>query len=68
VQLKPTAPLPALTCPVCGVSNECAVARSGQFDTPCWCKNVTFSTNALARVPEEMRGKACLCPQCAALE
>ncbi|MGQ0655092.1 MAG: cysteine-rich CWC family protein [Betaproteobacteria bacterium] len=55
-------------CPVCGASNQCAVAATGRFDTPCWCKNVTFSTNALVRVPEEKRGKACLCPRCAALE
>jgi hypothetical protein len=63
-----TGPQPEFTCPVCGTSNQCAVAQSGQFDTPCWCKNVKFSTQALERVPEEQRGKVCLCPRCAALK
>ena len=61
-------PLPETACPVCGAANQCAVAQAGTFDVECWCKNVTFSTAALERVPDEKRRKACLCPMCAALK
>ena len=55
----------ASTCPLCNGSNECAVASSGNFDTPCWCSGVTMDPAALARVPETERGRACLCRKCA---
>lgn len=53
-------------CPLCGAPNECAPARSGSLDTPCWCASVTVSASALAAVPAPMRNRACLCPRCAA--
>jgi len=58
--------LPNLTCPVCGAPNECAAAQSGSFDKPCWCASVTISAATLARIPDEQRNRACLCPNCAA--
>jgi hypothetical protein len=45
--------------------NECAPARSGSFDTPCWCASVTVSPAALAAVPDAQRGVSCLCRRCA---
>ena len=52
-------------CPLCGSRNECAPARSGSFDTPCWCATVTIDPEALASIPPELRGRACLCVRCA---
>ncbi len=58
-------PLSAPRCPLCGEENDCAVSRSGSFDTPCWCRNVVISAQALSRVPAAQRHRACLCPRCA---
>lgn len=55
-------------CPVCGGPNGCAPAASGSFDTPCWCTTVDIDPAALARVPEPMRGRSCLCRRCATSE
>ena len=57
---------PNLRCPLCGGANACVPARSGRFDQPCWCQAATFSDALLARVPEALRGVACVCPACAA--
>ena len=59
-------PLANHTCPLCGGANQCAPAKAGTFDVECWCTRVPISPQALARVPEELVGKACLCPRCAA--
>ncbi|WP_369799087.1 cysteine-rich CWC family protein [Acidovorax sp. MR-S7] len=32
----------------------------------CWCMAQPVSRAALARVPPDQRGRACLCPRCAA--
>ena len=57
--------MPAPVCPLCGGANECAVAAACDFDTPCWCRGVTFTAELLASVPEEMKGRACICRRCA---
>lgn len=31
----------------------------------CWCTQVDFSAELLARVPAEARNQACICPDCA---
>ena len=61
----PDMPLPSLACPLCGEPNQCAVAQSGSFATPCWCAGVIIDADALAKVPESERGRSCLCPRCA---
>jgi hypothetical protein len=58
-------PLAAPTCPLCGGPNGCAPARSGTFDSPCWCTTATFDREQLARVPPALRGVACICARCA---
>lgn len=63
-QAAPT-PLPAHACPLCGQPNGCAAARSGRFDTPCWCTEVRFTPALLARVPAAQQGRACICRACA---
>ncbi len=56
----------APACPLCGQPNACAPARTGAFSQPCWCESVDFSAELLARVPEGLRNKACICQACAA--
>jgi len=53
------------TCPLCGGPNDCAPARTGSFDEPCWCTSVAIDPAALARIPEAARNEACLCRRCA---
>lgn len=52
-------------CPLCGAANQCAPASTGRFSVPCWCAEVSIDPQTLASLPEDMRGKACLCPACA---
>lgn len=52
-------------CPLCGKANECAAARTGSFASPCWCRDVEFSAELLARVPAQRLGLACICRSCA---
>ena len=64
------APLPAdpASCPLCGQPNRCAmeVARQGgQAAEPCWCTQVDFSAELLARVPAQAQRLACICAECA---
>jgi hypothetical protein len=60
-----SAPPPdASLCPLCGRGNQCAI-MAGIDPLSCWCMDVPVSPAALARIPEPMRNKACLCPACA---
>ena len=57
-------PLAAPACPLCGGPNGCAPAASGRFDTPCWCLDLRFPPELLARVPADQRDRACICRAC----
>jgi hypothetical protein len=59
-------PLANHTCPLCGGANQYAPATAGTFAVECWCTTAAISPEALARVPAELVGKACLYPRCAA--
>jgi hypothetical protein len=55
-------------CPLCGQPNTCAMEMekaSGQPQPPCWCTQVDFSADLLARVPPESQRVACICAACA---
>lgn len=52
-------------CPLCGEENDCAVSRTGSTDTPCWCRDIVIDAATLARVPDALRNRACLCRRCA---
>jgi len=58
-------PKPNPTCPRCGGPNDCAPARTGTFDTPCWCTTATIDAAAIAALPADARNEACLCRRCA---
>ena len=49
-------------CPLCGRDNACGAVRG---EDTCWCFDVEMSKEALARVPPELVGVACLCRDCA---
>jgi hypothetical protein len=56
-------------CPVCGNANACAMEverATGEPQPPCWCTQVDFSGDWLARVPQEAQRVACICAACAA--
>ena len=56
-------------CPLCGESNRCAMEverETGEAQPPCWCMQADFSNAPLAKLPESMRGLACICARCAA--
>ena len=38
---------------------------TGMKQPPCWCTQVDFNRDVLARVPNEARGQACICRACA---
>jgi hypothetical protein len=59
-------PLNQPQCPLCGASNDCAAARNGTFETPCWCAGASIDAALLACVPAAQRGRACVCAACAA--
>ncbi len=64
----PAAPLPESRCPLCGGPNGCVPAATGGFDSPCWCRDVTFAPGLLAKVPADQAGRACVCRKCAQSE
>lgn len=65
--MTPPPPDPRL-CPLCGRTNQCAMEAeraTGQPQPPCWCTQVDFGADLLARLPTEAQGLACICPACA---
>ncbi|HZY16810.1 MAG TPA: cysteine-rich CWC family protein [Ramlibacter sp.] len=60
--------LDAGACPLCGQANACAMElqrTTGVDQPPCWCTQLDFTTELLARVPAQARNRACICPACA---
>jgi hypothetical protein len=38
---------------------------TGQAQPPCWCTQVDFGAELLARVPAQAERRSCICPACA---
>lgn len=51
-------------CPLCGGSNDCQLCSDAPVKGPCWCANVEIPDALLARVPENLRHRACICRRC----
>lgn len=51
-------------CPLCGRANACQQASCDAYKGLCWCERVTFPEELLHRLPEESRGRACVCRAC----
>ncbi len=50
-------------CPLCGGKNGCAVA-GGEDPYSCWCMTTDVPEALLEMVPEEVKGKSCVCKKC----
>ena len=47
-------------CPLCGKPNLC---KAGS-DLRCWCFDTPVPKDLLATLPDEARGKSCICEEC----
>lgn len=56
-------PLYTAICPLCGSSNQCAVAADPNA-TECWCESVVFPEELLAIIPKNAVRKQCICQKC----
>nr|WP_239618554.1 cysteine-rich CWC family protein [Cohnella mopanensis] len=50
-------------CPLCGEDNHCG-NLAGLPHGACWCSQIEFPREILKRIPDEQRGKACVCRAC----
>ncbi|MFA5522980.1 MAG: cysteine-rich CWC family protein [Tissierellales bacterium] len=46
-------------CPLCGQDNNCQHGLG-----KCWCETVIFPKHILNMIPEDKKGKACICKLC----
>jgi prepilin-type N-terminal cleavage/methylation domain-containing protein/prepilin-type processing-associated H-X9-DG protein len=53
-------------CPLCGGPNDCQLCSPDAPKGPCWCTRVEVPDALLARVPEALRNRACICRKCIA--
>jgi prepilin-type N-terminal cleavage/methylation domain-containing protein/prepilin-type processing-associated H-X9-DG protein len=51
-------------CPLCGTANACQLAAAIAGKEPCWCAREDFPAELLARVPESLKNRACICHGC----
>ncbi|QMV41188.1 cysteine-rich CWC family protein [Cohnella cholangitidis] len=56
-------PINAARCPLCGEDNRCG-NLAGLPHGACWCSRIDFPRDILKRIPDERRGKACVCQSC----
>ena len=51
-------------CPLCGGANECQLCSPATYKGSCWCAALEMPEPLLARVPESLRNRACICRNC----
>jgi len=51
-------------CPLCGQPNDCQLCTTAAYKGPCWCEAANIPDELLARVPVDLRKKACICRSC----
>jgi hypothetical protein len=51
-------------CPLCEEPNNCSFSNNRSADT-CWCQNITFNDELLAKATATTGNKRCLCQSCA---
>ena len=51
-------------CPLCGAANECQLCSPAAYKGQCWCARLEMPGELLARVPENLRNRACICQGC----
>src|ERR1044071_6205469 len=53
-------------CPLCGGPNGCQLCTTAAYKGSCWCMTANIPDELLARVPGELRNRACICSKCVA--
>lgn len=56
--------LDAARCPLCGKPNECQRCTDAAYKGPCWCDKIEIPDAVLARLPADLRDRACVCRNC----
>jgi prepilin-type N-terminal cleavage/methylation domain-containing protein/prepilin-type processing-associated H-X9-DG protein len=51
-------------CPLCGASNDCQLCTNAAYKGSCWCAHMEMPEQLLARVPENLKNRACICRRC----
>jgi len=51
-------------CPLCSQPNRCQLCTTAAYKGPCWCATTNIPDELLARLPVELRNKACICREC----
>ena len=54
-------------CPLCGSTHMCAMEVAKAAGRPlerCWCVDAVFTSEVLQALPEDAKGKACICADC----
>ncbi|MFF2481862.1 cysteine-rich CWC family protein [Paenibacillus sp. NPDC058071] len=54
-----------MKCPLCGEQNGCGMT-SGEAPKQCWCVEERFPEWLIESVPQEQKGKSCICQSCLA--
>ncbi len=55
----------ASLCPLCGQPNQCLMAQGSPSADRCWCSDAHIARDVLERIPEDLRGRSCVCRKCA---
>lgn len=50
-------------CPLCGKENGCGYEK-GMDHFTCWCATIDVPKELREQVPDELKGKACICRDC----
>lgn len=50
-------------CPICGRQNNCGYEK-GLPHGECWCDNIKVPKELIALIPDEYKGKSCICQVC----
>jgi prepilin-type N-terminal cleavage/methylation domain-containing protein/prepilin-type processing-associated H-X9-DG protein len=51
-------------CPLCGQVNACRLCPPDRGKETCWCERIEIPAGLLARVPKNLRNRACICRDC----
>ena len=62
--MNPLDPLNPSLCPLCGGANACQLCSPAAYKGACWCARMEIPAALLARVPEPLRDRACICQSC----
>jgi hypothetical protein len=62
--MNPSSDFNPAACPLCGGPNDCQLCTPAAYKGRCWCAHEEIPAELLARVPENLRNRACICHAC----